>query len=278
MERRAASPGATVGTASSRSSRISTCRVRRADVVPEAAVGHGPGRDPAAGGRRRDRRGAIRRCGEPSAGRAIRAARDPAGELRDRLPTPSNSARAAGDPDVVDAGDANVGPPGWNGPRDDLPQGAARWRGRAPSRSCSAGTIRSPGRRRRPSPRSAPRCGSGSSTSTHMRTRPTTTGASRGPRQADAPAHRVGRGRSAATSCRWAFAATGRPRPCRVDARAGHALAPDARDRGARRGGRVDDAIDEALDGPDTIYLSLDIDVIDPGSPRAPARPSPEAC
>ena len=40
----------------------------------------------------------------------------------------------------------------------------------------------------------------------------------------------------------------------------------------------VADAIDEALDGPDAIYLSLDIDVIDPGRRRAPARPNPAAC
>ena len=36
----------------------------------------------------------------------------------------------------------------------------------------------------------------------------------------------------------------------------------------------VADAIDEALDGPDAIYLSLDIDVIDPG--QAPGTGTPE--
>ena len=40
----------------------------------------------------------------------------------------------------------------------------------------------------------------------------------------------------------------------------------------------VDDAIAEALDGPDCIYLSVDIDVVDPGWLPAPARPNPEAC
>ena len=41
----------------------------------------------------------------------------------------------------------------------------------------------------------------------------------------------------------------------------------------------IDDAIAEALDGPDAIYLSVDIDVIDPGhGARAPARPSRAAC
>ena len=37
----------------------------------------------------------------------------------------------------------------------------------------------------------------------------------------------------------------------------------------------IDDAIAEALDGPDSIYLSLDIDVIDPGLARAPGTPEP---
>ena len=40
----------------------------------------------------------------------------------------------------------------------------------------------------------------------------------------------------------------------------------------------IDDAIAEALDGPDAIYLSVDIDVVDPGSPPAPARPSRAGC
>ena len=37
----------------------------------------------------------------------------------------------------------------------------------------------------------------------------------------------------------------------------------------------IDDAIAEALDGPDAIYLSVDIDVVDPGSRRAPGTPEP---
>jgi agmatinase len=36
----------------------------------------------------------------------------------------------------------------------------------------------------------------------------------------------------------------------------------------------IDDAISEALDGPDAIYLSVDIDVIDPG--MAPGTGTPE--
>ena len=40
----------------------------------------------------------------------------------------------------------------------------------------------------------------------------------------------------------------------------------------------IDDAIAEALDGPDAVYISVDIDVIDPGSRPAPARPSRAGC
>jgi arginase family enzyme len=37
----------------------------------------------------------------------------------------------------------------------------------------------------------------------------------------------------------------------------------------------VDDAIAEALDGPDAIYLSVDIDVVDPGSAPGTGTPEP---
>src|SRR6185503_4876064 len=37
----------------------------------------------------------------------------------------------------------------------------------------------------------------------------------------------------------------------------------------------IDDAIDEALDGPDAIYLSVDIDVVDPGSAPGTGTPEP---
>ena len=48
----------------------------------------------------------------------------------------------------------------------------------------------------------------------------------------------------------------------------------DARSRSAASEAVIDDAIAEALDGPDSIYLSLDIDVIDPG--LAPGTGTPE--
>jgi agmatinase len=37
----------------------------------------------------------------------------------------------------------------------------------------------------------------------------------------------------------------------------------------------IDDAIAEALDGPDAIYVSVDIDVIDPGSAPGTGTPEP---
>jgi agmatinase len=37
----------------------------------------------------------------------------------------------------------------------------------------------------------------------------------------------------------------------------------------------IDDAIAEALDGPDSIYLSIDIDVVDPGSAPGTGTPEP---
>src|SRR5262249_50660773 len=37
----------------------------------------------------------------------------------------------------------------------------------------------------------------------------------------------------------------------------------------------IDDAIAEALDGPDAIYLSLDIDVVDPGAAPGTGTPEP---
>ena len=37
----------------------------------------------------------------------------------------------------------------------------------------------------------------------------------------------------------------------------------------------IDDAIAEALDGPDSIYISVDIDVIDPGSAPGTGTPEP---
>jgi agmatinase len=40
----------------------------------------------------------------------------------------------------------------------------------------------------------------------------------------------------------------------------------------------IADAIAEALDGPELIYLSVDIDVIDPGMAPARARPSRAGC
>ena len=100
-------------------------------------------------------------------------------------------------------------------------------------------------------------------------------GRPRRPRHADAPAHRVGRGRRARTSSRSACAATGR-RVETFDWMQEQGLRwhfmREIEERGAEA--VIADAIDEALDGPDSIYLSLDIDVIDPG--MAPGTGTPE--
>ena len=40
----------------------------------------------------------------------------------------------------------------------------------------------------------------------------------------------------------------------------------------------IDDAIAEALDGPDLVYLSVDIDVVDPGMAPERGRPNRAAC
>ena len=138
-----------------------------------------PGRAPKPSGRRRDHRGAVRRRREPPTGarfgpRAIREAQYTSGAI--------HSLQLDVEPfellTVVDAGDANIVPPGSAGPRDDLPEGArGRRDGRHPDRP-----------RRRPldhlavaprrSPRSAGRAASASSISTPTPTPPTTTGAS----------------------------------------------------------------------------------------------------
>ena len=161
--------------------RLRPARLRRPDHVPEAAVDHRSGGDPGPQGRRRDRRGPVRRRRQPPPGRPLRAARDPRGELRDRLAPlapASGELRAVRGPDgrrrrrrEHRAGLARAGP------RDDLPQGPRGRRDR-----------RDPDRaRRRPldhlavgdarSPRSARPAASGSSTSTPTPTPPTRTGA-----------------------------------------------------------------------------------------------------
>ena len=215
-------------------------------------------------------------------GRPVRAAGDPRGAVHDRLdPLAAAGRRAVRGPDrrrrrrrqhrpVVDR----------SRPRADLPQGP-RGRGdrRDPDRR-SAATTRSPGRPPRRSP-SVRRAG-------QHRHRPLRRprrhgerrlGRARGARDADAPADRVGRGQGSQLR-------PGRParllaagRDVRLDAGAGDALAPHARDRGARRGGRGRrrDRRGARRPGRD---LPLDRHRRDrPGDgARAPARPSPAAC
>ena len=111
---------------------------------------------------------------------------------------------------VVDAGDANIIPAWTSAAMPSSTARCARWPRPAPSRSSSAATTRSPGRRPPRSPRSAARAASGSSTSTPTPTRRPRTGAS-----SPATGRRCGGSSRAArcragTSCRWACAATGR--------------------------------------------------------------------
>ena len=155
----------------------------------------------------------------------------------------------------------------------------ARWPPPEPSPSSSAATTRSRGRQRPRWRRSGTRAPSGSSTSTRTPTRARTCGAS-SRRTARRCAGSSSPARSpAATSSRWACAATGR-RPTsstwmRAQGMRWH-LMREIEERGAEA--VIDQAIDEALDGADAVYLSIDIDVIDPGMAPAPGRRSPAGC
>ncbi len=95
------------------------------------------------------------------------------------------------------------------------------------------------------------------------------------PRDAHAPSDRGGLDRRLRTSSRWVCAATGpRRRPgtgCGSRACAG---TPWSRSRSGGAEAVIADAIAQALDGPDCIYLSVDIDVVDPG--MAPGTGTPE--
>jgi agmatinase len=95
-----------------------------------------------------------------------------------------------------------------------------------------------------------------------------------GPRDADAAADRIGRreGRNLRPGRPARLLAARRDVP--VDAGAGlrYHFMREIEERGAEA--VIAQAIDEALDGPDYVYLSLDIDVIDPG--LAPGTGTPE--
>ncbi len=217
---------------------------------------------------RRDRRCAVRRRRQPPARRPVRTARDPRGAVHVGLdplaPAGNRAVRGA----RRRRRRRREHRPGLDRPRPraHLPQGPRGRGDRAPSRSCSAATTRSPGRRPPRWPRSAGRAASGSSTSTPTPTPPTRTGAC-------SPGHGTPMRRlieSGAVQGRnfvqvglrgyWPPVETFAW--MREQGLRWH-LMREIEERGAEA--VIDDAIAEALDGPDAVYLSVDIDVIDPG-------------
>ena len=120
-------------------------------------------RAPRAGRRRRDHRRAVRRRGQPPAGRALRAAGDPRGAVHvglDQLPPARR--RAVRDPDRSSTPATRTSSrPGSSGPTRSSTARSTRSPRPARSRSSSAATTRSRGRPRRPSPRSAGRAAIG---------------------------------------------------------------------------------------------------------------------
>ena len=59
-----------------------------------------------------------------------------------------------------------------------------------------------------------------------------------------------------------------------MDGRSGHALTPHVRVFEQGLDAVIDTAIEEALDGPEAIYISIDVDVLEPG--LAPGNGAPE--
>ena len=208
------------------------------DHVHEPAVDHRPGRAPRAGRRRRDRRRAVRRRRQPPArarasGRARSARRSTPRARSTRSSSASSRSRSS---TVVDAGDANI-VPAWIERAHALIYRKVRevaGHGRDPDRARrrpldhvavgDGGRRGPPAGQHRDRPLRRPR--------RHGERR---LGRPRRPRHADAPAHRVGRGRRPELR-------PGRParllaagRRVRVDAGARPALPLHDRDRGARR-------------------------------------------
>ena len=220
-------------------------------------------------GGRRDRRRPVRRRRQPPARRPVRAAGDPRGAVHDGLdPLAPAGQRAVRDPDrrrrrrrehrpVVDR----------PRPRVHLPQGP---RGR--------GDRRDPDRpRRRPLDhlavrdrrrRGAPaRAASASSTSTRTPTPRTTTGAcspATGRRCGGSSSRARSRARTSSRSGLRGYWPPVETFAWMQEQGLRWHLMREIEERGAEA--VIDDAIAEALDGPDAVYISVDIDVIDPGN------------
>ena len=95
------------------------------------------------------------------------------------------------------------------------------------------------------------------------------------PRPADAPADRVGRGPRRPLPAARPARLLARPRRPGLDGRPGHELVPHERDRRPRPGrGAWTKPFAIAMDDCDGVFLSVDIDVCDPG--HAPGTGTPE--
>ena len=94
-------------------------------------------------------------------------------------------------------------------------------------------------------------------------------------RHADASAHRVGRVSRRPIPADRTARVLARTRDAGLDGRAGHAFLRDDRDRAPRagRGARRGDAI--AMTDCDAVFLSVDVDVVDPGSAPGTGTPEP---
>ena len=213
--------------------------------------------------------------GHAPPGRAVRAARDPPGPVHVGA---VNSLQLGVEPfevlDVVDAGDANIVPAWLERGHAMIYRKVLEVARPARSRSCSAATTRSPGRRH-PAVAEA--------------RRPRSIGIVHFDAHADTANDDWGVLAGHGTPMRRLIesgAVDGRNfvqvglrgywPPHVFDWMQEHGLRwhlmREIEERGAEA--VIDDAIAEALDGPDAIYLSIDIDVIDPG--LAPGTGTPE--
>ena len=248
--------------------RLRPAHVRRAADVHEAALGAGRGRPPGAQRGRRDRRRPVRRRRQPPARRPLRPARDPRGPVHDRLhPLAPAGRRAVRDPRRRRRR-RREHHPGLDRarPRASSTARSTRWRRPVPSRSSSAATTRSPGRRPPPSPTSAgPGCIGIVHFDAHADTANDDWGVLAGH---GTPMRRLiesgaVKGRNFVQVGLRGYWPPVETFEWMKEHELRWHLMREVEERGAEA--VIDDAIAEALDGPDAVYISVDIDVIDPG-------------
>ena len=226
--------------------------------------------------RRRHRRRPVRRRGQPSQRCPLRAARHPPGDLHPRRALAPARRRDLGRTSTSSMPATPTScRPGSSAATRSSSARSPRSPPAAPCPSSSAATTPSPGRRHRPSPRRSRRGPSASSTSTPMPTPATISGAC-WPATAQPMRRLIESGAVKGKN----FVQIGLrgywPGPevfawMREQGMRWHKMT-EIEERGAEA--VIDDAIAEALDGPDSIYLSVDVDVIDPG--MAPGTGTPE--